>query len=120
MIVGNSSFELRGLVTLLYLPNDEGADRACVLRNELETSEHLLLLMNIDKTEEECLHRASIKQGWSCMSTGEKVAVALVLDKADWLAEMDYSMAEAIERTGSTWVALMPAVCRELRDAGDI
>lgn len=57
---------------------------------------------------------------WACMSTGEKVAVALVLNKADWLAQMGYSMAEAIERTGSTWVALMPAVCRELRDAGDI
>jgi hypothetical protein len=54
------------------------------------------------------------------MSTGEKVAVALVLNKADWLARMDYSMAEAIERTGSTWVALMPTVCRELRQAGGI
>jgi hypothetical protein len=60
------------------------------------------------------------RNAWSCMSTGEKVAVALVLNKAEWLAVMDYSMAEAIERTGSTWVALMPAVCRELRDAGDI
>jgi hypothetical protein len=37
---------------------------------------------------------------WTVQSTGERVAVALVLSRADWLAEMDYSIAEAIERTG--------------------
>lgn len=63
------------------------------------------------------------RDAWSCMSTGEKVAVALVLNKADWLAAAGYSMVEAMERAGS-WVALMPAVVRELereqQDAGEI
>ncbi|TSD59051.1 hypothetical protein FFI97_005760 [Variovorax sp. KBS0712] len=63
------------------------------------------------------------RDAWSSMSTGEKVAVALVLNKADWLAAVGYTMAEAIERAGS-WVALMPWVVRELereqQDAGEI
>ncbi|MGO4605850.1 hypothetical protein AB4142_05890 [Variovorax sp. 2RAF20] len=46
--------------------------------------------------------------------------MALVLNKPAWLKAMDYSMVEAIERTGSAWLALMPAVVRALRDAGEI
>jgi hypothetical protein len=37
---------------------------------------------------------------WAVQSTGEKVAVALILNRAEWLAEMQYTIAEAIERTG--------------------
>ena len=33
-------------------------------------------------------------EAWAVQSTGEKVAVALVLDRADWLAEMQYTLAE--------------------------
>lgn len=50
------------------------------------------------------------------MSTGEKVAVALVLNRADWLADMNYTIAEAIDRAGSEWVALIPSVARKLED----
>ncbi|EJL76620.1 hypothetical protein PMI12_02383 [Variovorax sp. CF313] len=60
------------------------------------------------------------RDAWDVQSTGEKVAVALVLNKPAWLKAMDYSMVEAIERTGSAWLALMPAVVRALRDAGEI
>ncbi len=35
---------------------------------------------------------------WAVQSTGEKVAVALVLNRADWLEEFDYTIAEAIAR----------------------
>ena len=59
------------------------------------------------------------RNAWACMSTGEKVAVALLLDKADWLVDVGYTMVEAIERAGSEWVALMPAVVRALKDAGE-
>lgn len=52
---------------------------------------------------------------WSVQSTGEKVAVALVLNRADWLASMNYTLAEAIDRAGPEWVALMPSVERALR-----
>lgn len=53
---------------------------------------------------------------WAAQSTGEKVAVALVLNRADWLSERDYTIAEAIERAGETWVAMIPQVARQLAD----
>jgi hypothetical protein len=51
---------------------------------------------------------------WAVQSTGEKVAVALVLNRADWLAEHGYTIAEAIDRSGSEWVAMIPQVARQL------
>lgn len=53
---------------------------------------------------------------WHVQSTGEKVAVALALNRADWLAHMGYTIAEAIERAGPEWIALVPRIERELRD----
>ena len=50
---------------------------------------------------------------------GERVAVALVLNRADWLAEMDYSLAEAIERSGAEWVSVIPQVARQLAEEED-
>jgi len=47
-------------------------------------------------------------------STGEKVAVALVLNRADWLNAMGYTIAEGIERSGVEWVAAMPRIARQL------
>jgi hypothetical protein len=37
---------------------------------------------------------------WGVQSTEEKVAVALALNRSDWLAESDYTIPEAIERAG--------------------
>ena len=56
------------------------------------------------------------RDAWAVQSTGEKVAVALVLNRADWLASIGYTLAEAIERTGPEWIALIPAIARELSD----
>ncbi|WP_382228945.1 hypothetical protein [Hydrogenophaga atypica] len=65
--------------------------------------------------------RAAMEGGdaaWAVQSTGEKVAVALALNRADWLASMNYTMAEAIERAGPVWISLLPRVVRALdRDA---
>lgn len=55
---------------------------------------------------------------WSCQSTGEKIAVALVLNRADWLAEVGYTMGEAIDRMSPEWLGNIPRVERELRDEG--
>lgn len=55
---------------------------------------------------------------WSVMSTGEKLAVAIILNRSDWLVQMDYTMAEAINRIGVEWMALIPRIERELRDEG--
>lgn len=53
---------------------------------------------------------------WSVQSTGEKLAVALVLNRFDWLQAMDYTIAEAIERVGHEWVGMIPAVAKVLHD----
>jgi len=52
--------------------------------------------------------------GFGALSTGEKLAAALVLNRADWLAGMDYTIAEAIERVGHEWVSLIPTVAQVL------
>ena len=36
------------------------------------------------------------------------------LNRADWLASMNYTMAEAIERAGPVWISLLPRVIRAL------
>lgn len=56
------------------------------------------------------------RDAWAVQSTGEKVAVALVLNRADWLADMGYTLAEAIDRTGQEWIGLVPLVERTLRN----
>jgi hypothetical protein len=53
---------------------------------------------------------------WGVQSTGEKVAVALVLSRADWLAEIGYTIPEAIERSGAAWVAVISHVARQLAE----
>ncbi len=53
---------------------------------------------------------------WAVQSTGEKAAVALVLNRADWLAEHGYTIAEAIERTGPEWVEMVPQIARQLAE----
>ena len=53
---------------------------------------------------------------WGGQSTGEKVAVSLTLNRADWLAEIGYTLAEAIERSGPEWVAMIPQVARQLAE----
>ena len=55
---------------------------------------------------------------WAVQSTGERVAVALVLNRADWLAEIDYTIPEAIERSGAEWVSIIPQVARQLAEEG--
>lgn len=59
------------------------------------------------------------RSAWAVQSTGEKIAVALVLNRADWLAEYDYTIAEAIERAGREWVAMIPQVARQLANEED-
>jgi len=59
------------------------------------------------------------RDAWAVQSTGEKVAVALVLNRADWLAEYGYTTAEAIERAGQEWASMIPQVARQLTDKED-
>lgn len=58
--------------------------------------------------------------GFGVLSTGEKLAAALVLNRPDWLASMDYTLAEAIERVGAEWLALIPQAARVLEHEAEL
>jgi len=51
------------------------------------------------------------------LSTGEALMAALALNRADWLAKMGYSMAEAFDRIGPEWRRMLPAVARDASQA---
>lgn len=80
--------------------------------------------MHHDDNDHEYRHllqkcRDAAAGGWSVQSTGEKLATALVLNRADWLQEMDYTIAEAIDRVGQRWVALIPHIAKVLKEEQD-
>lgn len=58
--------------------------------------------------------QAAAQGGFGVLSTGEKLAVALILNRSDWLADMDYTIADAMNRVGPDWVSLIPAAARVL------
>lgn len=49
-------------------------------------------------------------------STGEKLAVAVVLDRHDWLKAMGYTILEAIDRIGDDWMRAVMVAARQRRD----
>lgn len=57
--------------------------------------------------------------GFGVLSTSEQLAAAFVLNRPDWLASAGYTIAEAVERLGAKWLALIPAAERVLRDEDD-
>lgn len=57
--------------------------------------------------------------GFGALSTGEKLAAGLVLNRPDWLQSEGYTIAEALDRLGPTWVALLPAAAKQLAREAD-
>lgn len=55
--------------------------------------------------------------GINAMSTGEALAAALVLNRPDWLAGMDYTIAEAIDRIDADTIQLIPVAARMMASA---
>lgn len=45
---------------------------------------------------------------WGVLSTGEKLATALVLNRPDWLSDAGYTIADALRRIGPEWASLIP------------
>ena len=43
------------------------------------------------------------RDAWRVQSTDEKLAIAFVLNKAEWIAQLDYTLAEAFDRIGPSW-----------------
>ncbi len=56
------------------------------------------------------------RDAWAVQSTGENVAVPLVLSRGDWLEALQYTIAEAIERSGQEWVSIITQVARQLAE----
>lgn len=57
--------------------------------------------------------------GFGALSTGEKLAAAILLNRFDWLQEMDYSMADAIARIDDDWLELIGPASRILKYPND-
>jgi hypothetical protein len=55
--------------------------------------------------------------GRGVLSGGERVAVAFVLDRPDWLAEDRLTLAEALERITPDWLAALPDAARRMKAA---
>jgi hypothetical protein len=47
------------------------------------------------------------EDGPGALSTGEALAAAIVLNRPEWLARMNYTLAEAFERIGPEWWPLL-------------
>lgn len=52
--------------------------------------------------------RDAAMSGINAMSTGEALAVALVLNRHDWLAQCGYTMAQALDRLDPDTIPLIP------------
>ncbi|MEJ8815203.1 hypothetical protein WKW77_29325 [Variovorax ureilyticus] len=50
------------------------------------------------------------------LSTGEQLAAALVLNRPEWLTQMGYTIAEAVDRIGLIWCSMLLQVQRDLGD----
>ena len=83
-------------------------DRAVALELETDAMTDYVLQQILDKS------RAARDGHFGVLSTGEKLAAALVLNRADLLASVHYTMAEAIERVGADWRARIPEAARVL------
>lgn len=64
--------------------------------------------------------RAARDGHFGVLSTGEKLTAALVLNKPEWLAKMDYTMAEAVERVGPAWMSRVPEAARVLQHEAEL
>ena len=55
--------------------------------------------------------------GINVLSTGEALAAALVLNQPDWLSDLGYTIAQALDRIGPEWVALIPEAAKVIGQA---
>lgn len=75
---------------------------------EINSSEYRHLLSKVSDV------KRGGRDAWSVQSTGEKLAVAFALNRPDWIASMDYTLIEAVDRIGPEWMSLMKSIFSEL------
>lgn len=62
---------------------------------------------------------AKATDSYGVLSTGERVTAAVVLNRFDWLEELNYTMAEAFDRIGPEWWPLLRDAERFICDNTD-
>lgn len=68
----------------------------------------------LERLLEKC--RYARECGFGTLSTGERLIVALVLNRADWLQQLGYTMVEAIDWIGDEWVQPLRQAQRMLNE----
>jgi hypothetical protein len=80
------------------------------MMEQSERSRHLI------EVSRRAMHRGH--DAWAVFNLSDKVTVALVLNRADWLEEFGCTLADAIEEAGEEWIVVIPRIARELLDEG--
>lgn len=57
---------------------------------------------------------------WAEMNTRDKLSVALVLNRPDWLSRLDYTIANALVRAGDEWVSAIPRISHLIEHGDDV
>lgn len=58
------------------------------------------------------VRQAAANGGPGPLSTGEALAAALVLNRHEWLSQLGYTIAQALDRIDDDWIAMIPQVAR--------
>lgn len=94
---------------------NEVGDSAHALNESLcaDTTHNIKLKHLLTKA---CDARDGGQEAWCVQTTSEKLAVALTLNRFDWLQEMGCTIAEAIEHVGPQWVGMIPAAAKAIHN----
>ncbi len=74
--------------------------------------------MNLDRVIQVAL-QAKLMGKTGPLSTGEALTAALVLNRHDWLAEMDYTIAQALDRIDTDTVQHLGDAARRVAEGID-
>lgn len=74
--------------------------------------------MNLDRVIQVALF-AKRNDGTGPLSTGEALTAALVLNRHDWLTEMDYSIAQALDRIDEDTISHLADAARRVAEGFD-
>ncbi|AOA70838.1 hypothetical protein [Stenotrophomonas rhizophila] len=74
--------------------------------------------MNLDRVINVALY-AKRRGNTGPLSTGEALTAALVLDRHDWLKEMDYTIAQALDRIDQDTIQHLADAARSVAEGVD-
>lgn len=71
--------------------------------------------MNLERVIDLALWAKQANDFWP-LSTGEALTAALVLDRHDWLGELDYTIAQALDRIDADTIQHLPVAARRVSE----